>query len=68
MCEERGSDADMYRDLQAEEMFLRFKEANGRIPADANELADWLNQVGTEKPIKPRPGLRLPDRQPDGAA
>ncbi len=46
-----------YRLAQAEELCLRFQEANGRPAADLDELTSWFSSSDHERPIKPRPGL-----------
>ncbi len=49
--------ADRYRLAQAEELFIRFMEANGRFAQDEQELVDWCSRSDHERPIRPRPGL-----------
>lgn len=46
-----------YRLAQAEELFIRFMEANGRPVRDEQELIDWCSSSDHERPIRPHPSL-----------
>ena len=35
------SDADKYRIMQAQKIFDLFEEANGKPPANSDEITDW---------------------------
>ena len=53
------SDADKYREAQAMEILLRFKEAHGRDAVSDAELTAWVRMQGWDKPVVPRDALLI---------
>jgi hypothetical protein len=49
--------AHLYRLAQAEELLLRFAEANGRPATTRTELDRWVSGAELESPVRPRPEL-----------